>query len=207
MNQLKRKIFLDLFITPSVMIPTLISSTLFLMGWGVDYMNLMFLGIVGLLGSAGFASYRFLFNFEQVADKVSIAFRNQRFNEWKNKLNQLNRKLIRTDGEEDENCLATLKTAYSELLEDIRENKLSQYLATNTSEEVEMWFEQCVEKLERSYELWDALKTSTETVKKDLVQKRKILLEHSTLIMSPSACRPAVPTHAPLRCLPAKKSI
>jgi valyl-tRNA synthetase len=58
----------------------------------------------------------------------------------------------------------------------VRENKMSQFLSTSTANEVDLIFENCIQKLEHSYEIYQTSKDLIGKSKQESEEQRNLIL-------------------------------
>jgi hypothetical protein len=176
MKSIKQKIFLNLFVTTSVLLPFFIGFNFLGIGWAISSVNFMFLGLISLLISIGSLANRTIFKLEEISKTTYQEIYNEKLKEQKIRLSTLNKKLQKTRNEKDENLLKQLRTVYEGFSEDVRENKMSQFLSTSTANEVDLIFENCIQKLEHSYEIYQTSKDLIGKSKQESEEQRNLIL-------------------------------
>ncbi len=170
---MKQKIFLNLFISTAVLLPFVIGANFLAIGWAISSTNTLFLGCVSLLISLGCFLNRAIFHLDAISKQVYEEIYNQKLKEQKERISILNKKLCRTKDEKDEELLKQLKVVYEGFAEDVRNNKISQFLSPSTSSEIDLIFENCIRKLEHSYDLYQTSRTLNGKVKDELDKQRQ----------------------------------
>ncbi len=176
MKSIKQKIFLNLFITTSVLLPFFVGFNFLGIGWAISSVNFMFIGLLSLLVSIGFLANRVIFKLDEISKTTYQEIYNEKLKEQKIRLSNLNKKLQKTKDEKDENLLKQLKSVYEGFLVDVQENKISQFLSTSTADEVDLIFENCIQKLEHSYEIYQTSKDLVGKSKQESEEQRNLII-------------------------------
>ena len=172
---LKKRILLELLITPATVVPVLFGGSLLLLceilgGYAA------FLGMAGLLVGFGAFLSNMLFNLEKITQRVLKQEREQDIKKREKELDALDRRLSKTEGSSDENALRNLRNLYKSFCTDVAGRKLSEHVPSEMLQLIDDIFSSCVSKLERSYEIYKTSETMTGKLKRDLQLHRSTLI-------------------------------
>ncbi len=172
---LTKRILLELLITPWTVVPILAGGSLLLLAevLGGTY---AFLGFMGVVAGLGAFFTNLVFNLDNVSKKALKQWQKQQTDLKEKELDALDKKLKKTDGDEDENALRNLRVLYKAFCGDVSENKLSANIPQLMFESIEDIFETCVAKLDRSYEIYKTAKTMNGKLKKSLMDQRVAII-------------------------------
>lgn len=175
-DQIKQKILLDLFITPWSLFPFIGGVSLLILAWATKVYGLLaFGGFLGVVFGIGTALTNCVFNLDKFSMQAVEYLKNAKMLEREKRLNLLANKLAKTREQKDDNCLDALRSMYSKFLVDLEDGKLDVY--PEMIAQVEQIFEECINTLEHSYELYKTVKTMPRGQKQAIHDKRKELLD------------------------------
>lgn len=173
---IKKKILLDLVITPMTMIPGMVGVTCLMGGWAIGSSVVSFTGLLGVLVAAGAAGWNFIFNLNEAVERSDRNAQTRKLMEEQSKLDALDKKLVKNKDPRDQSYLRSLRTIHSGFVEDIREGKLSKFVTSKMIQEVNNMFDNYVGLLEYSYEIWERSRTMDGAVKDRIIQQREEIL-------------------------------
>jgi hypothetical protein len=145
MDKVRKKIIVDLFSAPSVLVPFYLGSTSLIVGWAMGIGLAVFAGLAGLVGAAGILTTRLIFGLDQIA-KDAYDFQNtekQKAEEMR--LQVLERRL--RNYERATRCVQDIRTLRQEFMRDLEEGKLSAG-AHAATDKINAVLEACVRQLE-----------------------------------------------------------
>ncbi|MEM8678679.1 MAG: hypothetical protein AAGF97_04895 [Planctomycetota bacterium] len=176
MDEVRRKIYLDLFASPWTLLPLVGGLTALLGSWAVGgNTELTFAGIAGVMAGAGIFASRIIFGLEQLTERAySYVIERQQRQQLK-ALNSLKRKLQRDEDPRTEKLLTLLWQMYKTLEQDIKEGKIGT-AAHEVLEGVDRLFTVCVDHLERSYDLWRKSKRMRGDGRDSALRRRETLI-------------------------------
>lgn len=175
MRDLRKRILLELFITPFTVVPFLFGTSLLLLSEVLGGYA-AFMGFVSLLVSLGAFLTNLLFNLENISEKAVTQIQNQKVRDKERTLDDLDQKLQKTDGDDDEISLRNLRLLYQAFCVDISEKKINQYVPSELLVAVDDIFNACIVKLGRSFEIWNMAGKMAGTLKRQLLKQRKDLV-------------------------------
>lgn len=151
MDELKKKVLLDLFVSPWTIVPIVGGLSAWLISWGIDgNTTLNLLGLVGVLTGAGIQASRLIFGLEELTQKAYGYLTEQQRRERDAKLDELSRNLEQDEDPRSEECLMKLRTLYASLESETNPRGT----AFAFRQQVDALFHAAVRQLERSLELW-----------------------------------------------------
>jgi UDP-glucose 6-dehydrogenase len=186
MGDLRKRIFLELLITPATVIPVLVGGSMLLLSQILGG-HAAFLGFVGLLFGFGSFLTNLVFNLEKISKRALKQWHEQQTNERERSLNDLDARLQKTKDKRDENVLRNLRLLYSSFNVDVQEGNLSDHVPSQMLQSIDEIFEKCVSKLERSYQIYKTSEIMTGDLKKNMQEQREsaiIEVEKSVLELS-----------------------
>ncbi|MCA9187812.1 MAG: hypothetical protein R3E01_21420 [Pirellulaceae bacterium] len=154
MDSVKRKVYLDLFASPSTLLPMVGGLTALLASWAVGGNAVFnFAGVAGILGGAGMFATRLIFGLENLTQRAYDYVLQKQQQQKDSALEELAKRLLTDQDPRTEVCLTQLRHLYDTLAKDIREGKIT-LAAHDVMDGVDRMFHLCVEHLQRSYELY-----------------------------------------------------
>jgi len=174
---IKQKILLELFVTPSTMIPSLAGITMMLGGWSFDSSTIMFLGFLGLLSSCGIGVWRLIFNLNDIANDFAEKTNNKESLMEEAALDALDKKLTKNKDPRDQKYLRKLRKVYNHFEEDFKNDKLGKYVTEKTAQDIGNMFKNYVSLLEQSVIIWEHSRTMDGKIKKKYLNEEKKFLQ------------------------------
>jgi hypothetical protein len=175
MDDLRKRILLDLVITPSTVIPVLLGGSFLLLSEMLGGYSAFF-GFVGLLVGFGAFLTNLVFNLESISKRAVKQWQEQQTKAREKELDSLDRRLAKTEGDRDENALRNLRTLYKSFSSDVAGGKLSDHVPPQMLQSIDEIFQTCVAKLDRSYEIYRTAATMTGKLKRDMEEQRQALV-------------------------------
>jgi hypothetical protein len=175
-DELKKKILLDLCVTPGTVIPGLLGASLLLLSVAMGGM-VAFLGFVCLLLGFGCLLTNFVFNLGKISRKAAKEWQDKQQKKKDRELDLLDRKLESTRETADENALRNLRALYRSFCGDYQNGKVSSTVPPTMLQQIDDLFEQCIYHLTRSFEIFEQSKQVTGKLKKGLQAQRKELID------------------------------
>lgn len=174
-SDLRKQVLLDLFVTPSTVVPLLGGGTLLLLSSILGGMS-AFLGFVGLLLSFGALLTNVVFNLEGITKNAVKRMHRHEKLQRDSKLNSLDANLVKSKDPRDQTALRNLRALYDSFSDDLEKGRIN--ANPNMIQLIEDIFIECVSKLETT---WDLLVTSSKLsgrIRSDLVlQREKIIID------------------------------
>jgi hypothetical protein len=175
MNELQKKILLDLVITPYTVIPGLLGASLLLLSVAMGGM-VTFVGFICLLLGFGSLCINFMFNLTKVSKRAADEWQNTQQKKKDRDLDLLDRNLEDTRETSDENALRNLRALYMSFCGDFQNGRVSAHVPPAMLSQIDELFEQCIFHLRRSYEMYQQAQQVTGNLKKGLNKQRKELI-------------------------------
>ncbi|CAE7860248.1 unnamed protein product [Symbiodinium microadriaticum] len=171
-QDLKTKIALDVLVTPYTVIPGAVGASLLLLSMILGgYVG--FIGFCSMLFSVGALIWNVLFNFDHIRKKAAKDWSNQLKNRQKERLDALDRKLVKNRDPRDQTALRDLRTLYDEFQKDIEGGKISRSVTAEMLSQVEQIFETCIQELDQSYNIWRTMNNKISASLKEQLQSQR----------------------------------
>ena len=178
MDNVQKKVLLDLFAAPSTVIPIVGGLSAWMLSWAIDsswWLNLG--GLIGVLGGAGLLATRLIFGLESITEDAYRFLQDQERQRRNTALDALEKKLRHDDDPRDQTYLRQMRTLYDSLHADLEQGQVSP-AARAIVGNVEKLFQAAVKHLEHSYHLWEtAAKVSGEARRKLLAEREHVVQE------------------------------
>lgn len=180
MNDFRKKILLDLFVTPITVLPMTIGISLLMLstilgsGWGFIGFCCCLLGIGGLVTN-------FLFNLRNICDRAIMQLMEKKTKDRNTALDELDVKLSSDRDPRDQTALRNLRGIYDCLMEDLRNGKIDAAVPSSMFDQIESIFDGCVVQLERQHEIWQTSRKVTGHLKNGLLKQKDSILDEVEL--------------------------
>ena len=175
MDELRKRILLDLFASPMTVIPTTIgASVLFVSGFFGG--NTAFYGILGLLAGCGSLLTNFVFNLDKITKKASNKWLEGLQHIKEHELDALDAKLAQTSDPKDEQMLRNLRAVYNKFCDDLK-NKNNDAIPVDMLGTIDELFQSCIHKLGQSLDMWEMANTLTGKIRINTENNRDLVLE------------------------------
>ena len=175
MNYLKKRIFLELFVTPLTIIPILFGGSMILLSEILGG-HAAFVGFISLLLGMGSFSTNLVFNLENIRNRVFEQWKSQQIKQREQSLDVLDRKLQNTIGKRDENALRDLRDLYKSFVNSSEDGNLNNFVPQQMFELIDEIFSTCVLKLEKSYEIYKTEKSMSGKTQSELKKQRELII-------------------------------
>jgi hypothetical protein len=177
MDDIKKKVYLDIFATPGTLLPMAGGLTSLLASWAVggDAM-LAFVGVAGILASLGVTATRLILGIDKITrDAYDHVVDSQRRRQ-EEALEHLHQRLLADRDPRTQNCLQELRNLYSRLKEKVEKDKVNA-AAYGVIERVDQIFHTSVKQLEDSVDLWDAAQPMQGPARISILKQREELVQ------------------------------
>jgi hypothetical protein len=176
MEGLKKKILLDMFVNPFVIVPMVAGVSMIMLSQVAPVLS--FFGFVGVLTSVGVLTTNIVFNYNHVAERAIQELLDKKDKEKNQQLDRIALKLKKD--KRAWSYLHDLRTLYDDFKSDIRAKKISESIGQTMLDQIDDTFDACVHSLDQQYDLLDmASKVSADIRQGLLDQREKILQEVS----------------------------
>ena len=156
MDDVKRKVLLDLFASPGTVLPIAGGLTMLLASWATGGSpTLTFGGIAGVLGGLGVLASRLILGLEGMTKRAYDLVVGKQRAEQEAALEELDRNLCNDDDPRTQQCLRDLRMLYDGLQKKVKDGDVTP-AAYEILEGVDKLFKMCVHQLEHSHELYEA---------------------------------------------------
>ena len=155
MDEVKRKVYLDLFASPYNLIPFAGGITALMASWAINGdPTLTFAGIAGILGGLGVTASRLIWGLEGLTEKAYGYQVNKQQRDQEKRLDRLDNQLTQDRDPRTQTCLRELRLLYASLQEAAKKGNIN----TSSYEIIEgvgKVFDEAVKQLEHSHSLWE----------------------------------------------------
>ena len=177
MDDVKKKVLLDLFASPVTLLPVVAGATALLASWAFGGVAMLTLGgIVGVLGGVGMFATRIIFGLDKLTNRAYEYVVEKQQEDQRKALEELFNKLEGDNDPRTERLLGQLWQLYSELKKDIDEGKVSM-AAHDVLDGVDDIFKVCVDYLDRSHRMLTTAKRMKGTARDEVLMQREKLIE------------------------------
>ncbi len=177
LDDVKRKVMLDLFASPGTLIPMVVGISSLLLSWAVGGdPTANAIGIIGVLGGVGHFATRLVLGLEGMTERAYQRIVQRRQEEQKQALDDLEQRLSRDGDHRTETCLRDLRGLYRTFQNSCADGQVvaSHHQVVSQVEEV---FHASVQQLERSLELYTISQKLTGTSKTEILNERERVIE------------------------------
>lgn len=174
MNGLKKRIIMDLIVTPFTIFPLIAGISALLLSEMLGSIW-AFAGVCSCLIGLGGMITNFAFNFDKISRKAFQELREIELRKHNSELDELDRKLVKTTGVQDQECLRNLRSIYNSFQIDLVNGKIKtapKYLI----EQIDQIYLAVIHHLNRQYELWETSLKVVGELKVKFTKQRKSLL-------------------------------
>ena len=177
MNNVKRKVLLDLFASPLSLLPIVGGLTAMLGSWAIGGLPLLtFGGLAGILAGVGMFASRLIFGLERMTEQAYEYVLEQQQAHQHESLQNLHRQLEQDRDPRTERLLSQLRSLYNSLRQDIEQGKIT-VAAHEVLDGVDSMFQVCVDYLDQSFRLWQTASKMKGSSRKHVLQQREELID------------------------------
>jgi len=181
MDEVKRKVYLDLFASPYSLIPMAGGLTSLMAGWAVGgEQTLMLAGMAGVLAGIGITASRLIWGIEDITEKAYEYQVDKQQKDQEQHLDDLDAKLTKDRDPRTQTCLRELRLLYGNLKEAAAKGKISG-ASYEVLEGVGKVFDECVKQLEHAHSLWETARKMQGPARNDMMQQRGELIQDVVL--------------------------
>ncbi len=177
MDEVKRKVMIDLFASPGTLAPIVLGLTSLMYSWAVGgdpAANAI--GIMGLLGGAGYFASRLVLGLEGMTKRAYEAIAEHHRTKRNESLDELERQLHGDQDQRTETCLRNLRNLYDTFQQSCLEGHVvsTHHQLLSQAEQI---FNASVQQLERSLELFQISQKLTGKSQTDILSERERVIE------------------------------
>lgn len=181
MDDVKKKVLLDLFVSPWTVVPIVGGLSAFLLSWGLDGNTaLNLIGLGGVLAGMGIQASRLIFGIEELTEKAHGYLTAQERLERDQRLDQLAVRLGQDEDPRSEECLRRLRKLYASLEEFPPTGSTAELFR----EKVDKLFHAAVRQLEKSLELWEKARRLPGKTGRPLLAERTSAIDEVVLTVN-----------------------
>jgi hypothetical protein len=177
MDEVKKKVLLDLFASPSTVLPIAGGLSAWMLSWAVSgNLWLNFGGLVGVLGGLGMLATRLIFGLEKMTERAFTYLNEQQRQEQETALDALGEQLRKDKDPRTQTYLRNLRELYGSFQSDIEQGKMTGQ-ARGVLGNVDKLFRAAVKHLEHSYHLWETAGRVSGNAKQALLDERDHVIQ------------------------------
>lgn len=182
MDEVKKKVLLDLFVSPWTLVPMVGGLSAWMVSWGVgSNATLNLIGLAGVLVGVGIQASRLIWGVEELTERAHGYLTAQERAKLSEYLDDLATRLSRDDDWRTEESLKRLRALYAALDED---DPPRGHAAIAIREQVEKIFQASVKQLERSYGLWEKARRLPKGTRGPLLEQRSEAIDEVVLTVN-----------------------
>ena len=177
MDEVKRKVLLDLFASPGTLVPIVAGLSSLMYSWAVGGdPTANAIAIVGVLGGIGHFASRMVLKLEDMTQSAYEAILDRNQKEQDEALDELEERLRGDEDHRTETCLQDLRGLYETFRSGCSEGQMvvSHHQVVSQVEQV---FQACVQQLRQSLELYEISQKLAGTAKNDILAERERVIQ------------------------------
>lgn len=177
MDEVKRKVYLDLFASPLNLIPLAGGLTSLMAGWAIgNDPKLLMVGLAGVLASFGITASRLIWGIEAITERAYEYEVDKQQRDQERRLDELDEKLTRDRDPRTQTCLRELRLLYGNLKQAAAQGKISKS-SYEILEGVGKVVNECVKQLEHSHALWETAHHMQGPARSTMLEQRDDLIQ------------------------------
>lgn len=181
MDEVKKKVLLDLFVSPWTLVPFVGGLSAWMLSWGAGGdPTLNLIGLGGVLLGAGIQASRIIWGIESLTEQAHGYLTEKEQAELNARLDDLGRRLAADDDWRTEESLKRLRALHASLDDEPARGAA----AIAIREKVEKLFHAAVKQLERSNELWEKARRLPKGTRGPLLEQRKSAIDEVVLTVN-----------------------
>ena len=153
MDDVQKKVLLDIFAAPISLLPVVGGLTSLLLGWGFSSSILLAAGAIAVLGGIGILGTRLVFGLESLTNKACEHLHNQKTQERQDRLDELESNLTKDRDPRTQRLLRDLRSIHETFVADVESGKIAK-ATREVVDIVDGLFQACVANLEQSYAIY-----------------------------------------------------
>lgn len=181
MDEVKKKVLLDLFVSPWTLVPTVTGLSAWMLSWGVGgNTTLNLIGLAGVMIGAGIQATRLIFGVEKLTEQAYGYQEAKKRAEREASLDDLARRLAQDEDNRTQECLRRLRALYGLFEQDPPRGAATIAIRDN----VQRLFAASVRHLEYSYELWEKARRLPPGTRRPLLEQRGAAIDEVVLTVN-----------------------
>lgn len=177
MKEVQRRVFREIFLAPSVVLPIVGGVSAWLLSWAADGIpTLTLAGLVGVLGGLGWMATRAIFRTEQITIQTIQQLQQQEMEAEQAELDRLEELLEQDDDDRDQELLKLLRLQRAHFQEIAKQPGLI-VRSQDVLLKVDQLFRASVNNLYESYRLWLQSRELSKAQRQILLAEREKLLD------------------------------
>ncbi len=155
MDDVKRKVYLDLFAAPSTLLPLVGGVTVLLGSWALGGNELLtFAGIAGIMSGIGIFATRLIYGLEKITEDAFAYTRRKEHEKLQATLQDLYNRLTQDGDPRTEKLLVRLCNIYNKFKQDTAKRRIPS-TAGDVVDGFQQMFTVCIDYLNQTHELWE----------------------------------------------------
>ena len=177
MDEVKRKVYLDLFASPWNLIPFAGGITALMASWATGgEPTLTMAGIAGVLGGIGVTASRLIWGLESLTEKAYSYQLDKKQKDQETRLDTLDDKLTRDRDPRTQTCLRELRVLKASLQSAAQKGNITTS-SYEIMEGVNKVVDQCVNQLEHSHALWETARRMQGPTAESIMRQRDDIIK------------------------------
>lgn len=177
MDEVKRKVYLDIFASPTTLLPMVGGISALMASWAMNgNATLNFAGVTGILMGAGVLVTRLIVGLESLTERAYDHLLQRQRQQQEQALEHLHQRLIRDQDPRTQNSLHDLQHLYKQLKEKTDRGDVNA-AAFEVVRGVDELFQSCVNQLEHSVELWETASKLRGPAREEMLRQRSQLVD------------------------------
>lgn len=177
MDSVRKKVLLDLFVTPATVISGTLGVTFVLLSTMFSG-NMFMPGLFLILSSLGIMGTNCIFNLEKTTKSAIEELHRIKSKEQKRRLDILDANLVKDKDPRDQTALRNMRAVYESFKCDFKNGKIP--LAVSYSsliDGIDEIFIESIYKLERSFEMWKVSRKTSGDLRDEILEQRDLMIQ------------------------------
>jgi hypothetical protein len=176
MDNVKKKVYLDIFAAPGTLLPVAGGLTAWIASWAMGGNAAMnFAGLAGVMTGIGVLATRLILQLDKITNAAYEHTVEKQRRKQAEALEHLRERLVRDRDPRTQNCLEELRHLYARLKEKVDEGHVNS-AAFGVIEGVDRIFRTCIEQLEHSVDLWETARRMRGSARDQILAQRESLV-------------------------------
>ena len=178
MDDVKKKVYLDIFASPGTLLPAAAGVTALLGSWAVGGDTTMtFVGISGILAGVGVLATRLILGLDGITQRAYDLVLSRQREQQESALQQLRERLVSDHDPRTQACLDELRHLHARMKEKLgNEVAGASSSAYGVMQGVDEIFHACVTQLKQTADLWETARTMRGSARQSLLEQRDVLV-------------------------------